>query len=131
LQRLTTALRWLLGGLVLATVLALFAPLGWPFELFSHFRVQYMALALVLAVLLAWRRAAVPAVLALLIGGWHALPWLAAPLGAVASQACACSAVTAATVNVPRSLRSNVVALPVADGHHAYLSWVASSTRAP
>ena len=24
-----------------------------------------------------------------------------------------------------------VVALPVADGHHAYLSWVASSTRAP
>jgi len=24
-----------------------------------------------------------------------------------------------------------VVALPVADGHHAYLSWVASATRAP
>ena len=24
-----------------------------------------------------------------------------------------------------------VVALPVADGHHAYLSWVASSTRTP
>ena len=23
------------------------------------------------------------------------------------------------------------IALPVADGHHAYLSWVASSTRAP
>jgi len=116
LQRLTTALRWLLGGLVLATVLALFAPLGWPFELFSHFRVQYMALALVLAVLLAWRRAAVPAVLALLIGGWHALPWLAAPLGAVASQACAGPAFTVATVNVQFSN----------EGRDAFRAWLAA-----
>jgi len=37
----------------------------------------------------------------------------------------------AAPANVPPGLRSNVVALPVADGHHAYLSSVASSTRAP
>ena len=44
----------------------------------------------------------------------------------------------AACVNVPpgrRSIHPNevpeVVALPVADGHHAYLSWVASPTRAP
>jgi len=44
----------------------------------------------------------------------------------------------AACVNVPpgrRSIHPNevpeVVALPVADGHHPYLSWVASSTRTP
>ena len=44
----------------------------------------------------------------------------------------------ATCVNVPpdpRSIHPNevpeVVALPVADGHHAYLSWVASPTRAP
>jgi CutA1 divalent ion tolerance protein len=41
-------------------------------------------------------------------------------------------------VNVPPGLRSihpnevpEMVALPVADGHHPYLSWVASSTRTP
>ncbi|MDM8007368.1 MAG: divalent cation tolerance protein CutA [Phycisphaerae bacterium] len=37
----------------------------------------------------------------------------------------------AACVNGMPGLRSNVVAQPVADGHHPYLSWVASSTRAP
>jgi uncharacterized protein involved in tolerance to divalent cations len=37
----------------------------------------------------------------------------------------------AACVNVLPGLRSNVVAPPVADGHHPFLSWVASVTRAP
>ena len=37
----------------------------------------------------------------------------------------------AACVNVLPGVRSKVVALPVADGHHPYLSWVATSTRAP
>jgi endonuclease/exonuclease/phosphatase (EEP) superfamily protein YafD len=100
LQRLTTASRWLLGGLVLATVFSLLAPLGWPFELFSHFRVQYAVASLLLAALLAWRRAAVPAVLALVLAGGHALPLLMASTGAVASQACAGPAFTVATVNV-------------------------------
>jgi len=93
-------LLWLLGGLGLATGLALLAPLGWPFELFSHFRVQYVAAALALAVLLAWRRKAVPAVLALVIGGWHLLPGLEASPGALASQACAGPAFTVGTANV-------------------------------
>ena len=66
----------MLGGVAVATIFALLAPLGWPFELFSHFRVQYLASALVLAVLLAWRRRAVPAVLAVVIAVWHALPSL-------------------------------------------------------
>ena len=100
MQRLTAALLWLLGGVALATVLALLAPLGWPFELFSHFRVQYAAAALLLAVLLAWRRAAVPAVLALVIAGWHALPGIAAKTGAAEAPDCAGPLFTVATANV-------------------------------
>ena len=99
MQRLTAALLWLLGGVALATVLSLLAPLGWPFELFSHFRVQYAAAALLLAVLLAWRRAAVPAVLALVIAGWHALPGIAAKTGAAEAQDCAGPVFTVATAN--------------------------------
>jgi endonuclease/exonuclease/phosphatase (EEP) superfamily protein YafD len=62
--------------------------------------VQYAAASLLLAVLLAWRRAAVPAVLAMVLGGWHALPGFASSSGAVASQACAGPVFTVATVNV-------------------------------
>ena len=116
MQRLTKALIWLLGGVVLATVLAVLAPLGWPFELFSHFRVQYAAAALLLAVLLAWRRAAVPAVLAALVGGWHLLPGLASSPGAIASQACAGPAFTVATLNVQYSK----------DRRDAVRAWLAS-----
>jgi len=90
----------LLGGLGLATGLALLAPLGWPFELFSHFRVQYVAAALALAALLGWRRKTVPAVLALVIGGWHLLPGLETSPGALASLPCAGPGLTVATVNV-------------------------------
>jgi endonuclease/exonuclease/phosphatase (EEP) superfamily protein YafD len=104
LQRLTTALPWLLGGVACATLLALLAPLGWPFELFSHFRVQYLAAALLLAALLAWRRRAVPAVLALVIAAWHALPGAAAPAAATAAD-CAGPAFAVATVNVQFSNR--------------------------
>lgn len=100
MPQLTTALRWLLGGLGAATVLSLLAPLGWPFELFSHFRVQYAAAALVLSVLFAWRRAALPSLLALLIGGWHAWPGFVATPGAVASPGCTGPTFTVATVNV-------------------------------
>jgi endonuclease/exonuclease/phosphatase (EEP) superfamily protein YafD len=100
LQRLNAALLWLLGGLAFATALELLAPLGWPFELFSHFRVQYAAAALVLAGLLAWRRAAVPACLALVIGVWHALPGFSAGSGAAEVHDCAGPVFTVATANV-------------------------------
>ena len=50
----------------------------------------------------------------------------AGPLG----QARTAELATASVNAVPRLL-SKVVALLVADGHHPYLSWVASSTRAP
>jgi endonuclease/exonuclease/phosphatase (EEP) superfamily protein YafD len=118
LQRLNTALRWLLGGLGLATCLALLAPLGWPFELFSHFRVQYLVATLALGALLAWRRAAVPAVLAIVIAAWHALPAITATPRAAAASACAGPAFTVATVNVqfsntrPEALRAWLATQP-------------------
>jgi len=90
----------MLGGVALATACALLAPLGWPFELFSHFRVQYAAAALLLSVLLAWRRAAVPSVLALVLAAWHALPGIAARTGAAEAGDCAGPAITVATANV-------------------------------
>ena len=49
MRRLDQTLPWLLGGLALASGCAVLAPLGWPFELFAHFRAQYFAAALVLA----------------------------------------------------------------------------------
>jgi len=64
-----------------------------------------------------------------------ACPWIAAAelRGATRSKE-----PREAGVNVMRGLRSilcpeapAVVALPVADGHHADLEWVASSTRTP
>ncbi len=118
MQRLTALLLWMLGGLGLATILALLAPLGWPFELFSHFRVQYAVAGLALAVLLAWRRARVPAALALLIGGWHALPgWLGSPEVAEARE-CTGPTFTVGTVNVqfsnaqPEALRAWLATRP-------------------
>lgn len=100
MQRLTAALLGLLAGLALATGLALLSPLGWPFELFSHFRVQYAAAALALAVLLAWRRRAGPAVLALVVALWHAMPGVvAAPRGADTND-CKGPTFTVATANL-------------------------------
>ena len=45
-----------LAGLALATVLAFAAPLGWPFELFTHFRAQYAVAAALLDTAAAWLR---------------------------------------------------------------------------
>jgi endonuclease/exonuclease/phosphatase (EEP) superfamily protein YafD len=90
----------MLGGVAVATIFAMLAPLGWPFELFSHFRVQYLASALVLAVLLAWRRRAVPAVLAVVIAVWHALPALSPSYAVAQAPDCVGPVVTVATVNV-------------------------------
>lgn len=108
----------MLGGLGLATCLALLAPLGWPFELFSHFRVQFLVAALALAALLAWRRAAVSAVLALVIAAWHAVPAITATPRFAEASACAGPAFTVATVNVqfsntrPEALRAWLATQP-------------------
>ncbi len=44
-------LQWLTGGLALAALGAMLARVGWPFELFSHFRAQYAAGAITVAAL--------------------------------------------------------------------------------
>jgi endonuclease/exonuclease/phosphatase (EEP) superfamily protein YafD len=105
---------WFLAGLALATVLALLAPLGWPFELFAHFRVQYAAAALLLAALLGWQRRARPAMLALALAAWHAFPGAEALLAATPPTRCDGPAVTVATANVRYS-----------NSHHdAFLAWL-------
>jgi endonuclease/exonuclease/phosphatase (EEP) superfamily protein YafD len=90
-----------LGGLCLATALSLLAPLGWPFELFTHFGVQYAAVALVLAALFAVQRRPVGASLAVLLAAFHALPALKGTQ-ADESAAAACGGVpyTVVTANV-------------------------------
>ena len=98
-----TLLLWLLGGVTVATVLALLASLGWPFELFSHFRGQYLAAALLLAALLAWRRRPAPAALALVIAAWHAAPALSPPTASAQAPVCAGPVITLATVNLQYS----------------------------
>ena len=100
MRALGTVLLWLLGGLTLATVLALPASRGWPFELFSHFRGQYLAAGLLLAVLLAWCRRPAPAALALVIVAWHALPAPSPSTASAQAPVCAGPAITFATVNV-------------------------------
>jgi endonuclease/exonuclease/phosphatase (EEP) superfamily protein YafD len=60
--------------LALATTLALAAPLGWPFELFSHFRLQYAVIALLLALLLAGLRRPGWTSAAVLLAAWHGAP---------------------------------------------------------
>lgn len=114
MQKVQAALLWLLGGVGLATGLALLAPVGWPFELFSHFRVQYAATALLLAALLAWRRLPAPAVLALVLAGWHALPSAYTLLYVPSEPPCAGPALTVVTANVQYS-----------NAHHdRFLAWL-------
>jgi len=100
MQRRRSAPSWLLAGVAFASVLALLAPFGWPFELFAHFRVQYAAAALLLAVLLGWQRRAVPSALALLLAGWHVLPGAQVLMAATPSTGCTGPVVTVAAANV-------------------------------
>ena len=83
-----------------ASALALLAPLGWPFELFAHFRSQYAVAALLLVVPLAWQRRPAWVAAALLLAAWHGLP---VAQRAVAMPAGACHggpAFTVATANL-------------------------------
>ncbi len=86
--------------LAAATGLALLAPLGWPFELFTHFRAQYAAAALLLVPLLLWMGrpgyAAVAAALAL----FHALPVVRNALADDSVAQCNGPALTVVTANV-------------------------------
>jgi endonuclease/exonuclease/phosphatase (EEP) superfamily protein YafD len=113
-RRLDQTLSWLLGGVALASACALFAPLGWPFELFAHFRAQYLVAALLLAALLAWRRLATPAVLALVLVGWHAWPAAQGLVAAPSTADCSGPTLTVATANVRYSN----------EDHARFLAWL-------
>lgn len=79
MRRLRTPVAWLylaLVGLGTVTALALAAPLGWPFELFSHFRAQYAAAALLFAAVLLLLGRRTGAAVAAVFCAFHALPAL-------------------------------------------------------
>lgn len=65
-----------LGLLVAATLSALLARLGWPFELFVHFRIQYAAAGLLLAAALLAAGSPRASLLAILVASFNALPVL-------------------------------------------------------
>jgi endonuclease/exonuclease/phosphatase family metal-dependent hydrolase len=96
LARLLTVALAILG---ISSILALFAPIGWPFELFSHFRPQYAAGALAIAALLAWQRRPAYAAAALVLALWQAMP-LAQRALAGPPVLCEGSAFTVVTANL-------------------------------
>ncbi len=99
-RRLMRAAQGVLLLVFVASVLALLAPLGWPFELFSHFRLQYGAAAGLLAVplaLLGQGRAALLALLLALVQLWPLSPGQRAE---AARQACSGPALSVITANM-------------------------------
>ena len=104
-----------LGALVIATSLALLAPLGWPFELFAHFRPQYAVAALLVALVLASQRRAVAAGTAALLVAWNALPVVQRASADAPPVACDGPAFTVATVNLQYSNPQ----------HDRFLAWLA------
>jgi len=88
------------AGLALATLCALAARLWWAFDLFSHFRVQYVAVALALAIaalaVRAYRSVAVLAIVALV----HGLAIKDLWLGGTASAAPGGTALRVVSLNV-------------------------------
>ncbi|MDX1576317.1 MAG: hypothetical protein R3285_08990, partial [Kiloniellales bacterium] len=90
-------------GLGAATVAALLARAWWAFDLFSHFRLQYLVLALVLLVLalvLRWLPAAAVLVLIALVHGVALKDvWLARPAPGPAGQAFRVAAANVLTSN--------------------------------
>jgi len=100
LRTFDSALLIVLGAVTAATLFAVLAPFRWPFELFSHFRIQYAALALVLSGLLAWRRGAAPAVLAAALAALHAAPGVQRALAGPPISGCSGPSVEVATVNL-------------------------------
>jgi len=121
---------WLLGLLCLATVLALLAPLGWPFELFAHFRVQYAVVAMLLATWFVWRRRRWAVVLALALAAWHAWPGAERLMAAPATAGCSGPAFSVITANVEFSNGDHEAFLAWLDAHPADLVVVQEVTEA-
>jgi endonuclease/exonuclease/phosphatase (EEP) superfamily protein YafD len=92
-----------LAGLALATVLAIAGPLGWPFELVTHFRAQYAVAAVVLAMLLLLVRRPGAAAVAGVLAALHALPALQRTVADDPIAACRGPAFTVVTANLQYS----------------------------
>jgi endonuclease/exonuclease/phosphatase (EEP) superfamily protein YafD len=95
--------RVLLAAVGAATALALAARLGWPFELFVHFTVQYAAAGFALAVVLFATGRPRASLLAILIGTFNALPVLQRAQAGPSPGACAGPRFTIVTANVEYS----------------------------
>ena len=99
-RRFLNPARLLLVLLCAATGCALLAPLGWPFELFAHFRVQYAAAALLLALLFTVMQRPGPAAVAAALALFHATPLMRSALAHDPVADCNGPAVTVVTANV-------------------------------
>ncbi len=78
-----------LAGLALASVAGWLAPLGWPFELFVHFRLQLAAAAVLLVPLLLWAGSRTGALLAVVFAAVHWMPGARGLVAAPPVPACA------------------------------------------
>ena len=119
-----------LGGLCVATSLALLAPLGWPFELFAHFRPQYAVAALLVTLVLAGQRRGVAAGIAALLVAWNALPVVQRASAEAPPVSCEGPAFSVATVNLQYSNLQYDRFLAWLAGHPADLIVVQELTNA-
>jgi endonuclease/exonuclease/phosphatase (EEP) superfamily protein YafD len=83
-----------------ATALSLAAPLGWPFELFVHFRVQYAALGFALGIMLLAARRPKASLLVILLSAFNALPVLRGAQADPPPAGCAGAEFTVVSANV-------------------------------
>lgn len=119
-----------LGALGAATLLALLAPLGWPFELFAHFRPQYAVAALLVTLVLAGQRRGVAAGIAALLVAWNALPVVQRASAEAPPVSCEGPAFSVATVNLQYSNLQHDRFLAWLAGHPADLIVVQELTNA-
>jgi endonuclease/exonuclease/phosphatase (EEP) superfamily protein YafD len=89
-----------LAVLSVASMLSVMSPLGWPFELFVHFRPQYVVASMLVAMLLAWLGRWRPAAVALTLAALHAWPVVPSSEAGAAGVACEGPGLTVATVNL-------------------------------
>jgi endonuclease/exonuclease/phosphatase (EEP) superfamily protein YafD len=111
--------RWILvalAGVCAGTVAAWLAPLGWPFELFSHFRPQLAVSAALLVPALLFTRAPRAALFATGLAALLFLPSARRLLADVPAPACGTNAFVVVTANVQFSN----------DDKQRFLDWVAS-----
>ncbi len=97
----SAGLAWpLAAALTLASLAALLGGLGWPFELFSHFRIQLCAACVAAGVWLLALRARGPALLVFALAALHGLALWPGRATALDSAACAGPALEVISVNL-------------------------------